>query len=115
MRSFDINLQSSSAVRLPAQRLLPAQAELEDLSFAVLHPAKYCRLRMQLDRVWQLPAIFQPPQLFHEGQQGSVSAKQPSPLPAGRSDLQQQKQQRQAAVQTLNDVLYSFEQLNASG
>lgn len=101
------------------------QAELEDLSFAVLHPSKYCRVRMQLDQCWQLPAPFQPPKLFSEQPQNEEVNEQQSFLPpppvvdsshestAESTGLQQQK--RQAAVQTLNEVLYSFEQLTASG
>lgn len=97
------------------------QAELEDLSFAVLHPSKYCSVRMQLDNCWQLPTVFQPPLMFqpqnaNKNEQQSLLPESPAESAEESGDeaagLQQQK--RQAAVQTLNEVLYSFEQLNAS-
>lgn len=38
-----------------------AQAELEDLCFAVLQPEAYAQLRADVDQMWGLPSPFLPP------------------------------------------------------
>ena len=46
----------------PAQAAVGAQAELEDLCFAVLQPQAYHSVRQQLDGLWGVPCLLGPEQ-----------------------------------------------------
>lgn len=90
--------------------MVHVQAELEDLSFAVLQPQDYRRVRSQLDSQWGIHTLSSSPQ-----KKQTASSKPDKPLHPGKAPAKlsapYSSRSSTAAAQPLGEVFFSFDQL----